>query len=63
MSTTRSTSGTSAQGARDLGGRAVPIDEDGCHRFQPIQSHTARPMTKFEITPARHEGGAADGRA
>ena len=31
-------------------------------RFQPIQSHTARPMTKLAITPARHEGGAAAGR-
>ena len=41
--------------ARDLGGRAVPIDEDGfLHRFQPIQSQTARPMTSSRSRPRSH---------
>jgi hypothetical protein len=40
--------------ARDLAGRAVPIDEDGFHRFQPIQAQTARPMTSSRSRPRSH---------
>ena len=37
--------------ARDLVGRAVPIDDDEFHRFQPIRSQTAWPVTSSRSRP------------